>query len=117
MRRVLLVALVLAAATAFLGGCAAMTTPDMVCDIRTDYHIDVPEADEGLVLIKWMYYRDAYLEPGQFGETQCIPPATEHDYRFCIIQMRGGPASYRNVCGLARVHHEEKHAEGAHHEK
>lgn len=110
-RRALLLALVLIPAIALtLAGCA---TADVVCDMRTDFAIEAPEAQEGRVTIRWEYGQDAYLPAGVYGTTECFGLG---DARFCLIRMRGSAASYRNVCGIARLRHEEKHAMGATHE-
>lgn len=103
----------------FVAGCAiygleSCATPDVVCDMRTDYTTEAPEAMEGVVLTRWMYRRDAYLAPGTNGLTECWGPIGDSP-RFCLVQMRGTPSSFRNVCGVARVRHEEKHTWGAEH--
>jgi len=93
---------------------AACATPDVMCDVRTDYAWELPEATEGVVTTRWMYGRDAYLPANVYGTTECWATGDE---RFCLVQMRGKPESYRNFCGMARVRHEEKHTMGAKHER
>ena len=105
LRRFFLSSLVLAC------GMNACATADVVCDMRTDYATEAPEAQEGKVLIRWKYNAD--LPPNTYGTTECYPG----DPKFCLIRMKGEPSSYHNVCGIARLRHEERHAFGATHER
>lgn len=108
-RRLILAACVLVCAVNV--SCA---TPDVVCDMRTDYAWESPEATEGVVTIRWRYGQDAYLPANVNGNTECWGLG---DAKFCLIRMRGKPESFRNVCGMAKQRHEEKHAMGAKHEQ
>lgn len=108
-RRILLASLVAPCALAVvLNGCA---TPDLVCDMKADYSAETLAAMQGKVLIRWEYNQGALLPPNVNGTTQCFPG----DPKFCLIRMRGNPASFHDVCGMAKEVHELHHAFGANH--
>lgn len=109
-RRRILVALpvLITGAAVLLNGCA---TADVVCDMKADYAAETLAAMQGKVLIRWEYNQDAYLPPNVNGTTECFPG----DPRFCLIRMRGNPASFHDICGMAKEVHELHHAFKAQH--
>lgn len=90
-------------------GMNACTTADVACDMKADYSDETLAAMRGKVLVRWEY--NASLPPGINGTTECFPG----DPKFCLIKMRGNPASFHDVCGMAKEVHELHHAFGAKH--
>lgn len=110
LRRLLLISLVLICLLAILAGC---TTADVACDMRANYENETPPWMEGTVKVKWQY-NAADLPPNVNGNADCFGPI---DDRFCILKIKGPPASFNNICGLAKETHELHHGEGARHER
>jgi hypothetical protein len=101
-RRILLVALVLAAASQ-LPGCA---TPDVICDVRQDYH-STAIPPKGEVRVTWEVKA---LPANRYGYATC-----DRAGKNCHIQLADLP-DFNNVCRLADFGHELAHAMGAQHQ-
>lgn len=104
LRRLIIVALVLGTllVTQLLAGCA---TPAMQCQMRDDYAGAQPFPVEGEVTIRWTYYAQP-KNPAAYGSADCWHDGTR---RFCYLRLKGDPASFNDVCKLARLGHEFGH--------
>lgn len=105
LRRLLLASLVLYCAS--LIGCA---TPDVMCQMKTQYGAEVAMAKTGNVRLAWRF--EAEQKPGFYGVADC----TKGDDPLCLLRLKGSPPKFDDVCGLARLGHEVAHALGAMHD-
>jgi hypothetical protein len=104
LRRLLLIALVLLAASC-LPGCA---TPQVICDVR-DYQSPVLIPSRGEVRLTWEYRQD--LPQGRYGYAVC-----DVQGKNCHLQLRAPAPAWTDVCGLHTYFHELLHAFGGRHE-
>lgn len=103
-RRLLLICLVLAAAS-FLPGCA---TPDVICDVRA-YKAPVSIPSTGSVLLTWEYVYG--LREGRYGYATC-----DRQGMNCHLQLKAPAPAWTDVCGVYTFAHEALHGLGAQHE-
>lgn len=101
LRRAILASLVMACA--FLAfGCA---TPGVMCDMKVDYPSESAVPLVGNVRLAWRF--EAEQRGGAYGNTDCM---ASDDGRLCVVKLKGPPPSFSDVCGLAKLGHEMRHA-------
>lgn len=106
LRRLLLIALVLAT----LWACFGCATPAIQCGMRDDYSSAEPFPVSGEVTIRWRYYAQP-SNPNAYGDADCWEQGTR---RFCELRLVGDPANFNDVCKLAKLGHEVGHGLGRH---
>ena len=109
LRRALTAAL--AAVAVGLAGCA---TPEVLCDMKIDYHHVTPPAKSGRVSLTWTFVPDQELpcKANSYGCTECFDTVAG---RVCDVRLKR-TAGFQDVCGLAKQMHELNHVLGMTHE-
>jgi hypothetical protein len=109
LRRALGIALL--ACVGALAGCA---TPEIICDMKTDYTHVTPPARTGKVSLSWSFVPDQELpcKSNSYGCTECFDTVSG---RVCDVRLKRS-AGFQDVCGLAKQMHELNHVLGMTHE-
>jgi hypothetical protein len=80
-----------------------------MCDMKTDYSVNVPMASQGSRLLRWQWYADGRCLPGSYGCAECFGDT-------CTVLLNGSPPKWDDVCGLAKLGHEISHYMKADHD-